>query len=280
MGRDQALKREFPESTRKTGIAENKENMSLLQQWLYDGQLRIVAELDGSGNLVSRFVYAERANVPEYMVRGGTMYRFITDHLGSPRLVVNTADGSVAQRLDYDEFGNVLVDTNAGLQPFGFAGGLYDRDTKLLRFGVRDYDAETGRWTAKDPLRFDGGDTDLYDYGLTDPINLSDLYGEALFLYGNYCGPGNNGGEPIDELDAACQVHDNCYAAAGLDWKSVVVGPPDNPGACARQAPCDAALCTAAKNFMPVTSKGWAARTAVIAIFCKPVPNCPSTGCT
>ena len=29
--------------------------------------------------------------------------------------------------------------------PFGFAGGLYDADTKLTRFGYRDYDAYTGK---------------------------------------------------------------------------------------------------------------------------------------
>ncbi len=41
--------------------------------------------------------------------------------------------------------------------PFGFAGGLYDRDTKLTHFGFREYDPFIGRWTAKDPILFAGG---------------------------------------------------------------------------------------------------------------------------
>ena len=41
--------------------------------------------------------------------------------------------------MDYDAFGRVLADTAPGFQPFGFAGGLYDHDTGLVRFGARDY---------------------------------------------------------------------------------------------------------------------------------------------
>jgi uncharacterized protein RhaS with RHS repeats len=47
----------------------------------------------------------------------------------------------------------------------------------LTRFGARDYDAQTGRWTAKDPILFDGGDTNLFGYVLGDPVNLVDLDG-------------------------------------------------------------------------------------------------------
>ena len=52
-----------------------------------------VAELDGTGAVVSRFVYGSRENVPDYMVRGGVSYRILADHLGSPRLVINTSNG-------------------------------------------------------------------------------------------------------------------------------------------------------------------------------------------
>ncbi len=156
-----------------------KINGTLTQGFLYGSQLNPVAELDGAGSVVSRFVYGTKGNVPDYMVRGGVTYRIISDHLGSPRLVVDTATGLVAQAIDYDEFGNVFSDTNPGFQPFGFAGGIYDQHTKLIRFGARDYDAETGRWTAKDPIRFNGGDTNLYGYVLGDPINFVDPEGLA-----------------------------------------------------------------------------------------------------
>jgi len=156
---------------------DKKVGGTLVQGFLYQDDLKPIAELDGTNNVVSRFVYATGVNVPDYMVKGGQAYRIITDHLGSPRLVVNVADGSVAQKLSYDEFGNVLVDTNPGFQPFGFAGGLYDRDTKLVRFGGRDYDAETGRWAAKDPIQFNGNDINLYGYVLNDPVNLYDPQG-------------------------------------------------------------------------------------------------------
>jgi RHS repeat-associated protein len=111
------------------------------------------------------------------MVKGATTYRIVSDHLGSPRLVIDTATGAIAQRMDYDAFGKVLFDSNPGFQPFGFAGGLYDEDTKFVRFGARDYDPEVGRWTAKDPIDFKGGDTSLYGYVLADPIDALDPYG-------------------------------------------------------------------------------------------------------
>jgi len=154
-----------------------KVNGVLVQGFLYRNQLAPVAELDGAGNVVSRFIYGTKLNVPEYMIKGGVTYRILTDHLGSPRLVVDTATGTVAQRVDYDEFGQVTLDTNPGFQPFGFAGGLYDLDTKLVRFGLRDYDAFTGRWTAKDPIRFRAGDVNLFGYLMNDPVNFIDPYG-------------------------------------------------------------------------------------------------------
>jgi RHS repeat-associated protein len=181
----------------------------LQRRWLWANQLQVAAELDGSGALVSRFVYGNRVNVPDYMIKAGEAYRIITDHLSSVRLVVKERDGSVAQRIDRDEFGNVTSDTNPGFQPFGFAGGLFDVDTGLVRFGARDYDAQAGRWTSKDPILFGGQQTNLYSYAAGDPVNLTDPNGKFWWVVGGaVAGAG---------LDLAGQLSSGCE----VDWGEV-----------------------------------------------------------
>lgn len=150
---------------------------SLVRGWLYDGQHRVVAELNPAGQVVSRFIYGARAQVPDAMVRGGSTFQLVTDRVGSVRLVVNASTGAVVQELAYDAFGNVLVDSNPGFTPFGFAGGLHDPDTGLVRFGARDYAPELGRFTAKDPIGFGGDSTNLYLYAGADPVNFIDPSG-------------------------------------------------------------------------------------------------------
>lgn len=154
-----------------------KVNGVVQKRWVYMDQYRIAAELNASGTITKRFIYGSKGNIPDYMIASGVKYRIISDHLGSPRLVVKQSDGTITQRMDHDEFGRVTEDTNPGYLPFGFAGGLYDNQTGLVRFGARDYDSETGRWTSKDPILFGGGDTNLFGYVANDPINWFDQSG-------------------------------------------------------------------------------------------------------
>ena len=96
----------------------------------------------------------ERNNYPLY------------DQVGSLR-AISDSSGTVIKEITYDSFGNVITDTLTTMEvPFGFAGGLYDYDTGLVRFGFRDYDPAIGRWTAKDPIDFNGGDVNLLSAGM------------------------------------------------------------------------------------------------------------------
>ncbi|MBI4758326.1 MAG: hypothetical protein HY783_04925 [Chloroflexi bacterium] len=150
--------------------ATKKVNGMVQRKWLYGSGLLPVAELDGNNTLVSVF------NGGGYMAKNGTNYRILRDHLGSVRLVVDAGTGAVAQRMSYDQHGNVTEDTNPGFQPFGYAGGLYDPDTGLVRFGARDYDPTVGRWTCRDPVGLEGG-PNVYAYCHDDSINYRDRSG-------------------------------------------------------------------------------------------------------
>ena len=149
-----------------------RRNGILTARYVYEGQYRIVAELESG----SRFLYATHGHSPDAMVRAGVTYVYVRNHLGSVRAVVNASTGQVVQALDYDVWGNVLSDSSPGFQPFAFAGGLYDAESKLTHFGWRDYDAATGTWTSKDPIRQAGG-LNVYLYANAGPIKYVDPSG-------------------------------------------------------------------------------------------------------
>lgn len=171
-----------------------KLNGVLVQQWVYGQQLGPVAELDGTGAVKMRFVYGSRANVPDLVKTypDGKVYRLYVDQLGSPRILYDIAAGT-SKWIGWDEFG-IRQGSPSGVEvPFGFAGGLYDPDTQLTRFGARDYDASIGRWVSKDPILFGGRQTNFYAYAGNDPVNFVDPSGLVVnFLVGAAVGGGTN----------------------------------------------------------------------------------------
>ncbi len=144
--------------------------------WLCLDSLRPLAELSAGNEVTS--VFADR---------------FITDHLGSVRVVVRMSDGEVVERTAHDAWGRIVsgaaIDPMSPPQrgtcrdaPFGFAAGLHDSVTEPVHFGARECDPVTGRWMQKEPIRFAGGDTNIYAYVGGDPVNYSDPSGLILPL--------------------------------------------------------------------------------------------------
>jgi len=152
----------------------------------------LTAVMDPGGRIVMRYVYLPGSRVPQYLLLPQfslynnanpvpRVFKYIADHLGSARLLVEISDGAIADRMEYDAIGRKTYKYYRDFQPFGFAGGFTLLGPNLVRFGARDYDPETGRWTSKDPIGFGGGDTSLYGYVLGDPINWTDFSGSAQF---------------------------------------------------------------------------------------------------
>ncbi len=156
-------------------------NGTVTEKYLWANLTTLLAIYDANDNLVQRFEYAD-SRMPVAMTSNGQKYYLHYDQVGSLRAITDDSH-NIVKEIVYDTFGNILSDSNPTLKvPFGFAGGLYDSDTKLTRFGYRDYDAYTGKWTAKDPIGFSGGDSNLYGYVLGDPVGFVDPEGKNPLL--------------------------------------------------------------------------------------------------
>ena len=154
---------------------------NIVEKYLWEDLITLLAIYDANDNLVQRFEYVD-GRMPISMTSNSQKYYLHYNQVGTLKAVSNQQH-QIVKQLTYDTYGNILNDTNASFKvPFRFAGGLYDADTKLIRFGYRDYDAHTGKWTAKDPIDFGGEDTNLYGYVLGDPVNLIDPTGEIWWL--------------------------------------------------------------------------------------------------
>ena len=111
---------------------------------------------------------------------GPTFY--LHDHLGSIRMALDSAARPVAS-MRYDPFGRPLEQpTSAGLRA-GFAGMMYDPQTRLYLTPGRPYQPELGRFLQADPeLRTPMGAQEylsLYPYCGNDPVNYVDRSGAA-----------------------------------------------------------------------------------------------------
>lgn len=228
--------------------------------WLYEDGLRIAAQLDAQHEVVARYGYGLSPNAAELMLKGGREYRLLKDHLGSTREVVDVETGEVVQALEYDEWGEVLRDSAPGYQAFGYAGGLYDEETALVRFGARDYDARDGTWLTKDPIGLNGGDN-LYAYVGGNPISLVDPTGNVVIA------PVVVWGFPIVAGAAWAALNPGALQALSQGWDALVtwVKPPENAydpnGPKAPGKPTEADGFTSPKggdNWVPnPNGKGW-----------------------
>ncbi len=156
---------------------EKRINGGLVEAFEWLDALRLREFFDGERWW--RLVYdpARPGRTPIGVTDGEASFLISSDHLGTPRALADM-DGNVVQTMRYDAFGNPLRGIRGVLRlPLGFAGGLLDADTGLTRFVWRDYDADTGRFTALDPMGVKGGAKDLYGYCVDDPVNRLDVWG-------------------------------------------------------------------------------------------------------
>ena len=174
---------------RRTGWTINGNETTVVVYGDRKHPLRPTAMHEPDGT-ISEFFHDEIGHLAA-IIRDGILFAVATDHLGTPR-VISDDDGNVVATFGTDAWGRIIDPATGFDLPFGFAGGLLDPVTGWVRFGLRDYDPEAGRFTSADPLLLGGRQTNLFVYVGNDPASRVDPTGTigisasfyALFGFG------------------------------------------------------------------------------------------------
>jgi len=149
-------------------------------------------DFDANGNIIARYIQNPTVlDEPISIQTGSGKYYYLFDGLGSVTGLTDTG-GSLVATYSYDAFGNIISETGDetlnSLNPYRFTSRVWDKESGLYYYRARYYDANTGRFTQKDPLRSELREgNNLYVYCGNNPVNRVDPSGLAWLVWVSWC---------------------------------------------------------------------------------------------
>lgn len=149
---------------------------SATTQFLYDGD-QMVAEYNGSGTLLRRYVHGPGSDEPLLWYEGGavssaTRRSLQVNYEGSIDSIADSS-GSLIGINSYDEYGRPAPN-NIG--SFQYTGQVWLPELGIYYYKARMYDPRLGRFLQTDPVGYKD-DLDLYAYVKDDPVDGTDPSG-------------------------------------------------------------------------------------------------------
>ncbi len=145
-------------------------------RYIYDAGGNLLAEANSS-NVITKY-YIHGLGLLAMVTDTGQAYTYHFNAVGSTIAMTDSAQNMV-NKYSYDPFGNVLNQTETVPQPFKFVGqfGVMTEPNGFYYMRARYYDPNVGRFISEDPIGFEGGDVNLYNYVGANPVNFVDPMG-------------------------------------------------------------------------------------------------------
>jgi RHS repeat-associated protein len=157
--------------------------------YAYDGW-NLIGEYDTFGNEQVHYIYGPGSDEPLCMVNSDGTYYYHQDGNGNVAALTDES-GSVVESYAYDPYGKPTIyapngtvrSTSAVGNRFMFSGREYIPQFGLYDYRNRVYSPVYGRFLQTDPIRFQGGDYNIYRYCGNSPVNYSDPDGLCFNLH-------------------------------------------------------------------------------------------------
>ncbi len=149
----------------------------------YDQNDQLIGEYSSTGAAIREFVWLGNTPIaiftPDSVATNPPLVYYVhTDHLNTPRVVVNKAN-QIRWRWLAEPFGTTAPETNPSAlgvftQNLRFPGQYADAESGLYYNHWRYFDPSTGRYTQSDPIGLAGGSFSTYDYVNGQPTSFVD----------------------------------------------------------------------------------------------------------
>lgn len=165
-----------------------KDGCSRTVRFLYDGN-REIGAADEQGNIMELRVLGiglgAEIGAAIALELHGRVFAPVHDHRGNVVCLVDAETGEVEEFYRFDPYGceQCFTQGEAPLNPWRFSSKRYDEESRLIDYGKRYYDPESGRWLTMDPLGSVDGE-DLYCFLRNNPLTHIDLYGLYSIKHG------------------------------------------------------------------------------------------------
>ena len=162
------------------GLRYRKSNASNFDRYVWDRNGNIIAEMNGEGNLTSKYV---RGN--KLISKNGNEYYGYDGH-GSVVNISNESGKSI-KSYDYDAFGVELNRDVNDTNLFRYCGEQYDNETDSIYLRARYYNPSLGRFTTEDTYWNSSnriyGDKEYKEGEIKYPDYKAIIQSENLYIY-------------------------------------------------------------------------------------------------